>query len=273
MSEKAIAAGSAFDPLAETYDRREAENPIMQMMRRRSLAALAANFPQGAKVLDVGCGTGTEAIWLAERGRTIFAIDSSAQMLEVLSRRAGAAGLQISTRLLLAHDLKSLIDEHGEAGFDGAYSSFGALNTEPSLEPVVAALGGLVRRGGRIVLSVMNRWCVAEMALLAAGGRARQALRRSRPSLRVPAGSSVAAVTYPSWRQLHRTLRPEFQVISVHALPLLLVPYAWPAFSAHPRFYGAVSGLDSMLSSHRPFAWFGDHLHVVAERRGQARLR
>lgn len=238
----------------------------MQLMRARSLATLERTFPDGSTLLDVGCGTGTEAIWLRQRGRTVFAVDASPRMLEVLSRRAAAANLRVSTRLLRAGDLMKLVDEHGEASFDGAYSSFGALNTEPALEAPVAALSHLVRPGGRIVLSIMNRWCVAEMALLIAGGRARQAFRRTRSSVSVGVGSNQVEVRYPSWRQLSRVLRPRFRVVTVHALPLLLLPYAWPAFSAHPRTYKLLSGLDAVLALRRPFAWLGDHLLVIAER-------
>lgn len=263
----------AFDALAADYDRDEADNPIRLLMRKRSLAILESTFPQGARVLDVGCGTGTEAIWLAQQQRTIFGVDSSPQMLEVLARRAGAAELQIPTRMLRAGDLLTLVNELGEGSFDGAYSSFGALNTEPALEPPLAGLSRLVRPGGRVVLSVMNRWCVAEMALLVAGGRANQALRRARSSLRVAVGSNFTDVRYPSWRQLSSALHPQFRVLKVQALTLLLLPYAWPALSAHPRLYDALGRLDRTLAPHRPFAWLGDHLLVVAERRaypGQA---
>jgi ubiquinone/menaquinone biosynthesis C-methylase UbiE len=266
MAETVSADTSAFDTVAAEYDRREADNPIRQVMRVRSVATLETTFPEGSALLDVGCGTGTEAIWLAQRGRTMFAVDSSPQMLEVLARRAGAARIHIPTRLLRAGDLARLADELGEESFDGAYSSFGALNTEPSLEPPVAALARLVRPGGRIVLSVMNRWCVAEMALLAAGGRVHQAFRRSRSSIRVTVGSSFADVRYPSWLQLRQVLRGKFRVESVQALPLLLVPYAWNALSTHPHVYKAISRIDRMLAPHRPFAWLGDHLLVVAER-------
>jgi SAM-dependent methyltransferase len=256
----------AFDEVAADYDRREADNPIMQLMRARSLAMLESTFPQGSTLLDVGCGTGTEAIWLEQRGRTVFAVDSSTRMLEIVSRRAAAAGMRVSTRLLRAGDLLKLVDERGDASFDGAYSSFGALNAEPSLEAPVAALSRLVRPGGRIVLSVMNRWCVAEMALLVAGGRATQAFRRTRSSLSVGVGANTIEVRYPSWRELRRALRPRFRVIGVHALPLLLLPYAWPSLSAHPHVFRTVSRLDRFLAPRRPFAWLGDHLLVLAER-------
>jgi ubiquinone/menaquinone biosynthesis C-methylase UbiE len=257
----------AFDDVAAEYDLREADNPIMQLMRRRSLATLESTFSQGTTLLDIGCGTGTEAIWLAKRGRTIFAVDPSPQMLKVLAERADSAGLIVSSRLLRATHLSTLVEERGEASFDGAYSSFGALNTEHSLEPPVAALSRLVRPGGRIVLSVMNRWCVAEMGLLLAGGRARHALRRSRTSISVPVGSNFAEVRYPSWRQLRSALQEQFRIVSLQALPLLLVPYAWPALAAHVRTFRALCRLDALLASHRPFSWLGDHLLVVAERR------
>ena len=240
----------------------------MQLMRGRSLAILERTFPEGSTLLDVGCGTGTEALWLANRGRTVFGVDSSPQMLEVLAQRASAADLNVATRLLRAGDLMSLAGEVGEASFDGAYSSFGALNTEAALEPPLAALSRLVRPGGRIVLGVMNRWCVAEMAVLIAGGRAKEALRRTRSSVSVAVGVNIVEVRYPSWRQLSRALRPRFRVVNVQALPLLLLPYLWPALLTHPRVYKAISRIDGMLAPHRPFAWLGDHLLVVAERRG-----
>ena len=258
----------AFDSVAADYDRREADNPIMQLMRGRSLAILERTFPEGSTLLDVGCGTGTEALWLANRGRTVFGVDSSPQMLEVLAQRASAADLNVATRLLRAGDLMSLAGEVGEASFDGAYSSFGALNTEAALEPPLAALSRLVRPGGRIVLGVMNRWCVAEMAVLIAGGGAKEALRRTRSSVSVAVGVNIVEVRYPSWRQLSRALRPRFRVVNVQALPLLLLPYLWPALLTHPRVYKAISRIDGMLAPHRPFAWLGDHLLVVAERRG-----
>jgi SAM-dependent methyltransferase len=256
----------AFDGVAADYDDREAGNPIMQLMRARSLDILETTFPRGANVLDVGCGTGTEALWLAERGRKVFAVDSSPLMLEAMSLRAAAAGLEVSSRLLRAGDLLSLAADHGEASFDGAYSSFGALNTEPALAPAVTALSRLVRPGGRIVLGIMNRWCVTEMALMVASGRFRETFRRARPSLRVPVGTNFVDVRYPSWRQVRRALQDRFRVISLQALPLLLVPYAWPALAAHPRIYSATSRLDAALSPLPPFAWLGDHLLVVAER-------
>ena len=256
-----------FDALAADYDRREIENPIRQLMRSRSVTILERSFPSRAALLDVGCGTGTEAIWLAQRGCRVLAVDSSPAMLEVLCRRAAAANVDIPTRLMKAGDLSTLAEELGEGSFDGAYSSFGALNTEPALDRSLAALSRLVRPGGKIVLSVMNRWCVAEMALMFASGRANQALRRLEPSLSVTVGEASTQVTYPSWPALKHSLDPCFQTLSVEALTLLLPPYAWQALSTHERAYRVLARLDHALAPRRPFAWLGDHLLVVAERR------
>lgn len=259
--------GAAFDALAKDYDRGEVENPIRRLMRSRSLAVLERAFPSGAALLDVGCGTGTEAIWLAQRGRRIMAVDSSPAMLEVLTRRAAAANLHIPTRLLKAGDLSRLVRDLGEGSFDGAYSSFGALNTEPSMDQSLNALSRLLKPGGRIVVSVMNRWCVAEMVLLIAGGRPQDALRRFHPTLTVRLGEATTEVTYPSWPAMRRALDPDFRPLSVEALTLLLPPYAWPALANHDRTYRLLARLDQGLAPRRPFAWLGDHLLVVAERR------
>jgi ubiquinone/menaquinone biosynthesis C-methylase UbiE len=262
-----IRNGAPFDALAADYDRREMENPIRQLMRSRSVGALERSFPSQATLLDVGCGTGTEAIWLAQHGHRVIAVDSSQAMLEVLCRRAAAASIDIPTRLMRAGDLSRLAEELGENSFDGAYSSFGALNTEPSLDRSIAALSRLVRPGGRLVLSVMNRWCAGEMAIMVASARPKQAFRRLRPSLTVTVGDATTQVTYPSWPAVKRSLAPHFKTLSVEALTFLLPPYAWPVLASHGRTFRVLTRIDEVLATRPPFALLGDHLLVVAERR------
>ena len=55
------------------------------------LTAEAAHVPVGT-ALDAGCGTGTEALWLAEHGWNVTAADISATALTEAQTRAAAAG-------------------------------------------------------------------------------------------------------------------------------------------------------------------------------------
>ncbi|MCX5529957.1 methyltransferase domain-containing protein [Streptomyces sp. NBC_00006] len=58
------------------------------------LVAEAADLPPG-QALDVGCGEGGDALWLARRGWQVTAVDVS----EVALRRAAAAGADVAGRV------------------------------------------------------------------------------------------------------------------------------------------------------------------------------
>lgn len=68
------------------------------------LAALAAlppgsgGIPAGATVLDVGCGAGTEAVYLAGLGFRVIGVDSSRKALERARKRERAAGVEVDWR-------------------------------------------------------------------------------------------------------------------------------------------------------------------------------
>jgi S-adenosylmethionine-dependent methyltransferase len=47
------------------------------------------------RVLDVGCGTGETAIWMAGRGSQVIAMDRSEAMLAVARNRAGSAAVHV----------------------------------------------------------------------------------------------------------------------------------------------------------------------------------
>jgi len=59
------------------------------------LVAEAADLPPGT-ALDVGCGEGADAIWLAERGWEVTGVDISPTALERAAGHAAAAGVEVA---------------------------------------------------------------------------------------------------------------------------------------------------------------------------------
>jgi SAM-dependent methyltransferase len=66
------------------------------------ITKIASNLQPG-RALDVACGPGRHAMWLAERGWAVTAVDSSGVAIEILQQRAGARGLMIDS---IAADLE-----------------------------------------------------------------------------------------------------------------------------------------------------------------------
>jgi len=57
-----------FDSLAASYDRGFGLSPAGRLFRFRVAERVMSAAPPGARVLDIGCGTGEDAIWLAAQG-------------------------------------------------------------------------------------------------------------------------------------------------------------------------------------------------------------
>ena len=77
------------------------------------LVTEAAGLSPGA-ALDVGCGEGADAIWLAEHGWQVTAVDLSTVALERGAARAAAVGAQVAPRITWLHaDLASWAPDPG----------------------------------------------------------------------------------------------------------------------------------------------------------------
>ncbi|WP_246064955.1 class I SAM-dependent methyltransferase [Melghirimyces algeriensis] len=75
--------------------------------------------PKGAVALDVGCGAGREAIFLAEQGYQVIGVDLSPSALKIAEGRASKAGVTVDWRQGNALDLPlddqsvSLVNDRG----------------------------------------------------------------------------------------------------------------------------------------------------------------
>jgi SAM-dependent methyltransferase len=249
----------------------------MRYMRSVSLRLLGEAFAPGQRVLEIGCGTGVEAVALAKRGVHVVATDPSAEMLAIAAERLSREGLgdQVSLVRLPAGDLGSLAAPYGEAAFDGAYSSFGPLNGESDLTPVTRSLAHLVRPEGLCVLGVMNRYYLFETLWYLAHLQPREALRRwsgqSDVAVSTKSGAARMRTWYHTASAVQRAFAPAFAMRRCRALPLLLPPpYLAGLWDRWPGLWQRLVPWEDRLAARWPWNRWGDHvvLELVRQQDG-----
>lgn len=235
-------------------------------MRRAVWRRLDARFAHGDRVLELGCGTGEDAVHLARRGVEVLATDRSAPMVDAARRKVEGAGLAgcVEIRQLGIEELGT-VTASLEQPFDGALSNFGALNCVTDLPAVAQAVAACLRPGAPAVLCVMGPLVPWEWAWFSLRGRFGTALRRLRQGGVRWRGIEVR---YPSIRSLRRAFDPRFRLLRVGAIGALLPPsYAEPWAVKHPRTVAWLDRWERRLENRPPLPWLADHYLAELERR------
>jgi SAM-dependent methyltransferase len=145
----------SFDHLPEHYDR------LVELVGGELDAYLEAVVPPGGgRAVDLGCGTGRHAVFLAGRFDEVLAVDLSAPMLEFARRRRGAPNVTYQQRRL----------EDVRPDHDGTFDLVLTVNTlhhVADLDATLTRLRGLLAPGGHAVLVDI----VADVAITDGHGR------------------------------------------------------------------------------------------------------
>jgi len=80
-------------------DHWEAPEVPVELTALVAVGPVAGVVPEAGPVLDVGCGAGLEAVWLARRGFRVIGVDSSSGALERARERSAEAGVEVDWRL------------------------------------------------------------------------------------------------------------------------------------------------------------------------------
>ena len=249
-----LPAGAAFDAVADVFDTRFGDWLSVAAQRRSVRAALLAAFPEGARLLEIGAGTGLDAAWLVERGRSVHLTDPAPAMVRAAAARLGHDAVEE----LGAEQLGRLVARG--ARFDGVFSNFAGLNCVDDLTPVGRDLAQLVRPGGAAVLVVFGGLCPGEMVVEAARGRFGNVFRRChRGAVPAKLGGHHFTVRYHRRREMIAAMSPWFSLAETRAIGLFVPPSAAePWISGRPRLLAAMEAADRALT--RPFAGLGDHV-------------
>jgi 2-polyprenyl-3-methyl-5-hydroxy-6-metoxy-1,4-benzoquinol methylase len=211
-------------------------NRLIHFCQTRALAPWLA-VPDGARVLDIGCGVGRWSRRLAARGARVTGIDLSPTMIEEATRRARASGV--------AERCQFLVQDCAELAVDGPYDLILSVTVlQHILDPgaLLAAVRGIVRH-----LAPEGRLVVLEAAPARTAAKCNSPIFRARHRdfyLRLfeECGLSVRAVTgvdpapFKTWLLPHLARLPRPAALGALALATAFsVPIDAPFGRLMPR--------------------------------------
>ncbi len=265
----------AFDSASEEYDFTIGGNFINVWIRDRSISEVLALARPDDVLLEVGCGTGTEALRISRWVAGVVATDISPGMVSILRTKVKARNLsaKVVPLELAAADVR-LAGEHLRGGKARLVYSFnGALNCELELGRFVSELSRVMEPGGFFVCSVRNRLCIEESLVQAALLRFRSmSPRKKQPKMVSVGGMDVPAYYYYPW-EFAKYFRGRFEVRKQVALPAVIPPpYLNDTYVKVRSRVKILERADASLADKFPFNRFGDQtLFVFRLKDGNAR--
>jgi SAM-dependent methyltransferase len=259
-------AGAAFDAIADRYDSVFTGSLIGRAQRTAVWREALRVFRPGDRILELNCGTGEDALFLAGRGIRVYACDASPRMIMQARARktAEAPSSPIDFHILRTEQVDSLA---GQDQFDGVFSNFSGLNCVNDLARTARSLANLVRPRANLLLCVSTRYCLWEIAHYATKGDLRRAFRRCRGFAEVNLNGRSLSVHYPTLRLMQKWFGPIFRLRSVTGIGVTVPPSYLEAWTQnHPGMLRICEATDRMLSRWPGVRVLGDHMLLHLER-------
>jgi ubiquinone/menaquinone biosynthesis C-methylase UbiE len=268
-SNAAHAAGAAFDSIAERYDDMFTNSLIGRAQRDVVWDVLRQTFRAGDRVLELNCGTGEDAVFLARMGVSVYACDAASRMISVAACRIANASLGALVQLEV-RPTEEVGGLQEPSRFAGLFSNFSGLNCVDDLSSVARQLAGMVRPGGKLVLCLSSRFCLWETGWYLLCGRPQRAFRRWTGNASASLGGCEVEIRYPTLRDIVRMFDPEFTCQSCRAVGLAVPPsYVEGLARRFPRVLQKLMQVDRRLSALPGCRVLGDHMLIVLERTAQ----
>jgi S-adenosylmethionine-dependent methyltransferase len=127
---------------------------VRQELVTRQLAAELA--PPPVRIIDLGCGQGTQALRLARRGYEVTGVDASAELLARFKRDLAAEPAEVRARVRVERGLIEDWAERSGVSRAQAVLCHGVLMYAADPDPILRAVAGLTAPGGMASLLVRN---------------------------------------------------------------------------------------------------------------------
>ena len=253
----------AFDSVAPDYDGPRGNNRLIQAMRTNLWRVVENVVPLGSRLLDLGCGTGLDAVYFASKGYRVVATDWSPKMVERTINRAAENGAydRVTTERIGIQELHRLYS----GDFDLIYSDLGPLNCVEDLTSVSRECANRLAPGGKVVFSVIGKWCPWEFIYYVLRGKwSRAIVRFSRKQVPIQMNGHTIWANYHSPVSFAAHFSNEFEIENYRGMSIFVPPpYLIDIFDRLGFVSKALQTVDRLVCGFPIFRNFGDHFLIT----------
>jgi len=252
----------AFSRTAEKYDAFADDHPHQTRMRNKVYSHVQRFVPPGSRILELNCGTGTDAVELARRGYQIHATDIAPGMLERL--RDKVLKLNLGEKITTQQCSFTELNRVDGAPFDAVFSDLGGLNCIPDLSSVIAQLPNVLRPDGLVTWVLMPPVCLWELAEIFRL-HPRLAFRRfARNGTRAHLEGLHFMVYYFTPEKVLDWFGDEFDCLAIEGLSVITPTAESKNFAKrYPRLYRTLSWFDERVALRFPWRGWGDFFIIT----------
>jgi ubiquinone/menaquinone biosynthesis C-methylase UbiE len=259
---------TTFNVLAGTYDAAFTESLIGHAQRRVShkwLQPLLTSKPN-MQLLEINCGTGADACWMASLGHSVTATDGSPAMIDKAQQKTAVINLP-GKPVFQTCAFDALPATFQNQKFDAIVSNFAGLNcVSPSdMKKLSAQLQSLIRPGGYLAVVLFGKYCFWDSFYHLLKGQPRQAVRRwTNKEVLVQLLPGVQQpVYYYSVKAFKRLLLP-MQLIEKKPVGICIPPSWLEAYvQQHLRLFHSLVQWEEKLGSSSLVTSLADHAFLL----------
>lgn len=254
-----------FDSYAASYDDHFSRAMIGKAQRKQVRRWLDPFLTAKIKhILEVNCGTGEDAVWLACKGFAVTATDSSGGMLDAASGKTQGTSIRLAQ--LASQNIATLQPQ----SFDLIFSNFGGLNCldRKELLQFVKGCEVLQKKGGLVALVIMGTACRWERWYYRLKKDPGTALRRKNKA-GVP--TCIDGVDFFTWyykpSEIVDLFADSYKTLLVRPVGLFVPPsYLEGYFKKHPFLLRVLVTLDRLFARFNFQADKADHFFILLQK-------
>ncbi len=258
---------SKFDFAASNYDNKFSFSLIGNKLRQQVWDYLdkAIDDNQQLNILELNCGTGEDACYLAEKGHIITATDESFEMINIVNEKISKRKLngKLFTKQL---GFEQIDDLFKEKNIDLVFSNFGGLNCicPDKLKKLSQDIKKVIKDDGKFVAVVMSKLCLWEIFYYSFKLNYSEAFRRrgSQPK-NVRMNKSLIDTWYYSPKEFVKIFDDNFIPEIIKPVGIILPPpYSKNYFDNKISLLNFFEKIESLFSSVSFFAKYSDHFLI-----------
>ncbi|AWI25366.1 class I SAM-dependent methyltransferase [Flavobacterium pallidum] len=258
---------SGFDRAAVSYDADFTDTPIGKLQRQSVYAILSEilDRKKPESILEINCGTGADAVWIANQGFNITATDISEGMIAIAKNKVNKNQPVFETM-----DIESLAAHFSGTAFDLVFSNFGGLNclSGKAYATFFNDIHRILSPKGMLVLVIMPKNTLWEKIYFLSKGEFKNSFRRKNEFMIADVNGEKIPTFYYNPKETVTLAAAGFEVKNISPIGFFVPPsYLQPYFNRYPNILKVLAKFEKGIRNIGWLSSYSDHYCIVLEKK------